>query len=309
MDFLLEKSWLLYILAGLAGYLVGSISVFRIIHRFLKKRYQDGTTDSVESGRDITAEPPVYSASVLGTDYGKKFGCITSVLDMLKVALPTLAVRLLFPDQDYYLVTALLAITGNSYPLYHKFKGGAGYSAILGAVFVINWFGVFIAHAAAMVLGYLFGSIGIMRLAGNILYIIGAIVLVVVICVAYSKTKGGHLMFSKLALSLPLFGKVFSQAFIVVFCRTTATLLASGVSVLEAFNILSGMTDNDVINLVNLKFLAEKHQCSPEKIVRMKKQGKSFANMHGEFKKAKAAKKQKPATAKKASDKKGKGRK
>jgi hypothetical protein len=67
--------------------------------------------------------------------------------------------------------------------------------------------------------------------------------------------------------------------------------------------------DHDIINLVNLKFLAEKHQCSPEKIVRLKKQGKSFANMHGEFKKAKAAKKQKKAATKKASGKKGKGRK
>ena len=44
-----------------------------------------------------------------------------------------------------------------------------------------------------------------------------------------------------------MFGKVFSQAFIVTFCRTTATLLAAGVSVLEAFNILTGMTDNDII--------------------------------------------------------------
>jgi hypothetical protein len=67
--------------------------------------------------------------------------------------------------------------------------------------------------------------------------------------------------------------------------------------------------DHDIINLVNLKFLAEKHQCSPEKIVRLKKQGKSFANMHGEFKKAKAQKSQKKAATKKASGKKGKGRK
>jgi hypothetical protein len=70
--------------------------------------------------------------------------------------------------------------------------------------------------------------------------------------------------------------------------------------------------DVDIINLVNLKFLAEKHQCSPEKIVRMKKQGKSFANMHGEFKKAKAEKKK--VIAKKSPDqktkaKKGKGKK
>jgi type IV pilus assembly protein PilC len=84
-------------------------------------------------------------------------------------------------------------------------------------------------------------------LAHNLLYIIGCIVLLVVSMVMISRNKGGHYMFSKLALRLPLFGKVFSQAFIVTFCRTTSTLLTSGVSVLEAFNILTGMTDNDII--------------------------------------------------------------
>ena len=169
MEVLLEKTWILWILAGLLGYLVGSISVFRIVHRLVKKKHKDNDAEALESDSD--SEPSIYSATVLGWKYGKKYGCITSIGDMLKVALPTLAVRLLFPEQDFYLATALLAITGNSYPLYYKFKGGAGYSAILGAVFVINWFGVFIAHTAAMVLGYLFGSIGMMRLAGNILYI------------------------------------------------------------------------------------------------------------------------------------------
>lgn len=84
-------------------------------------------------------------------------------------------------------------------------------------------------------------------LAHNILYIVGAIVLLVISMTVISKTKGGHYTFSKLILRLPLFGKIFSQAFIVTFCRTTATLLTSGVSVLEAFNILTGMTDNDII--------------------------------------------------------------
>jgi type IV pilus assembly protein PilC len=84
-------------------------------------------------------------------------------------------------------------------------------------------------------------------LAHNILYIVGTIVFIVVLAKVYSKTKKGHYAFSKLSLRLPLFGKVFSQAFIVTFCRTTSTLLTSGVSVLEAFNILTGMTNNDII--------------------------------------------------------------
>ena len=84
-------------------------------------------------------------------------------------------------------------------------------------------------------------------LAHNILYIIGAIVLFVFSISIFNKTKSGHLFFSKFILKMPLFGKLFSHAFIVTFCRTMATLLSSGASVLEVFNILVGMTSNDVI--------------------------------------------------------------
>jgi type IV pilus assembly protein PilC len=81
----------------------------------------------------------------------------------------------------------------------------------------------------------------------NILYIIGAVIVLIVLGVAASKTRKGHYLFSRIALALPLFGKVFSQAFVATFCRTTSTLLQAGVSVLEAFTIVTGMTDNDII--------------------------------------------------------------
>ena len=84
-------------------------------------------------------------------------------------------------------------------------------------------------------------------LAHNILYIIGSIVLFVFSIIFFNKTKGGHFMFSRLILKMPLFGKLMSQAFIITFCRTMSTLLTSGTSVLEVFNILIGMTNNDVI--------------------------------------------------------------
>jgi len=46
---------------------------------------------------------------------------------------------------------------------------------------------------------------------------------------------------------VPLIGKIISQAFIAMFCRTMSTLLGAGVSILDVFDILSGMTNNDVI--------------------------------------------------------------
>ncbi len=87
-------------------------------------------------------------------------------------------------------------------------------------------------------------------LCHNLLYIIGSVILLIGAAIAFSKTQKGHLILSKTVLRLPLFGKIFIHAFLVVFCRTMSTLLDAGVSVLDAFNILKGMTGNDIIRSV-----------------------------------------------------------
>jgi type IV pilus assembly protein PilC len=84
-------------------------------------------------------------------------------------------------------------------------------------------------------------------LRDNLPYIIGAIIFLVVSGVLLSKTTSGHYMFSRLVLRLPLFGKVLKQSFMTTFCRTMATLLHAGVSVLESLDILATMSGNDVI--------------------------------------------------------------
>ncbi len=84
-------------------------------------------------------------------------------------------------------------------------------------------------------------------LKSNLLYIVGFTVVLVVSTVFLSKTKKGHYFFSRLALTLPLMGKILSQAFVATFCKTMGTLIDAGVSVLEVFDILSTMSTNDVI--------------------------------------------------------------
>ena len=84
-------------------------------------------------------------------------------------------------------------------------------------------------------------------MANNLIFFIGGIVFLIVFTVLVAKTKGGHYIFSKLVLRLPLFGKIISQGFVTTFCRTMATLLSAGVSVLEVLDVLSGMTNNDII--------------------------------------------------------------
>ncbi len=81
----------------------------------------------------------------------------------------------------------------------------------------------------------------------NLIYIIGSVLLIITSAVLASKTKKGHYLFSRIALAIPLFGKVLSQAFVATFCKTMSTLIAAGVSVLEVFDILSTMSGNDII--------------------------------------------------------------
>jgi len=81
----------------------------------------------------------------------------------------------------------------------------------------------------------------------NLHYIIASVLFLIVFTVVASKTKKGHYFFSKITLVVPLFGKVISQAFVATFCRTMSTLIATGVSVLDVFDILSGMTNNDIM--------------------------------------------------------------
>lgn len=84
-------------------------------------------------------------------------------------------------------------------------------------------------------------------LAHYVIHIIVAVILLISSVITLNKTKTGHVFLSRFILKLPLFGKLISQAFIVTFCRTMATLLTSGASVIDVFNILIGMTSNDII--------------------------------------------------------------
>ena len=69
----------------------------------------------------------------------------------------------------------------------------------------------------------------------------------------YKKNAKVHYFFSKLALSIPLIGNLMKLAFITLLCKTTSTLLAAGVPVLDVFDILAAMTKNDIIKNTLIK--------------------------------------------------------
>ena len=75
-------------------------------------------------------------------------------LDILKGFLPTLVVKLLFPDQFYFLLAGLAAVVGHNWPIYHRFKGGTGMSTAYGALLVTDWLGAIICSVSGLLFGF-----------------------------------------------------------------------------------------------------------------------------------------------------------
>jgi acyl phosphate:glycerol-3-phosphate acyltransferase len=167
--YLQDKVWLLVILLVAAGYLFGSISFARIIHYFVKKTGSIDAFAEPVPHSDETFESSLVSATLVTKKLGARYGLTVSLLDMLKVALPALVVRLLLKDDPWYLIIALAGVIGHNYPVWYRFVGGRGESPIIGSVLVINWFSLFLANGAGLVLGYITGSVLVVRWSYHIL--------------------------------------------------------------------------------------------------------------------------------------------
>ncbi len=140
-------------LAAAVGYLVGSISSARIVTRLAAPDVDLAKTEFGIEGTEDKVESEIFSATTVSIHAGPRLGFLTVVLDMLKIAVPTLLFRLLHPSSPYFLLTATAGMVGHLWPLYHGFKGGRGMSAIYGGMFAIDWIGVFATSIGGMILG------------------------------------------------------------------------------------------------------------------------------------------------------------
>ena len=86
---------------------------------------------------------------------GWKAGCSVSLLDMLKVTLPVLAFKLLLPGQPYFLLVAVFAVVGNNWPVFYRFRGGSGISAVYGGLLVVDPLAIVVAALGGLVVGLL----------------------------------------------------------------------------------------------------------------------------------------------------------
>jgi glycerol-3-phosphate acyltransferase PlsY len=111
------------------------------------------------------------SATLVNKRVGAKYGCITSIADILKVAIPMLIAKLLFKTEPYYLIVPVFGMIGHYLPVYHNFIGGRGETIMLGSMFVASWFGTFAVNIVSILLGFITGSVVILRYAGYLLMI------------------------------------------------------------------------------------------------------------------------------------------
>lgn len=145
---------LIALAAALGGYLVGAVSMARLVTRLVAPSVR--VTDRFEvglAGSDKTLALGTVSASWVSHHVGSKWGFLTYVLDMLKVVVPAVVLRRLWPGQPYFLVAAAAAVAGHIWPVYYRFKGGRGISAIYGGFLVIDWIGFLVCSLGGMVLG------------------------------------------------------------------------------------------------------------------------------------------------------------
>lgn len=170
--FLENKPLLLISLCALTGYLTGSISFARIVYYSVTKNKKIEFYSEPVKNSDETFDTNFVSATLVNKRAGAKYGCITSIADILKVAIPMLIAKLLFKTEPYYLIVPVFGMIGHYLPVYHNFIGGRGETIMLGSMFVASWFGTIAVNIISIILGFITGSVAILRYAGYLLMIL-----------------------------------------------------------------------------------------------------------------------------------------
>jgi glycerol-3-phosphate acyltransferase PlsY len=159
------------ILVAAIGYLLGSISFARIVAAIVDPSKDVTKWHLSVPNTDLTYEDDAASATLVNLNIGARYGCLTSILDMVKVIVPMLILERLAPSQPYALIVSAAAMVGHNWPIYHHFHGGRGESVVYGSMLVIDPLGPVVTNVVAGMLGFLSGSVHVLRWGGMILLI------------------------------------------------------------------------------------------------------------------------------------------
>ncbi len=142
------------ILAALVSYLIGCISFSRIVTRLLApdtdiEEVRMPAADGGE-GQQLRNIGATTASLVLGP----KAGCTIGLLDILKGVVPVLLLRIIYPEEYYFLIAAVFVVVGHNWPIFFRFRGGGGISPTYGGFFVVDFIGTIVSAFAGMIFGF-----------------------------------------------------------------------------------------------------------------------------------------------------------
>lgn len=144
----------LAVLSASVMYLIGSISFARLVTRLWASGQDVTTFETPVDGTEERYKVLSIGGNSVSSVLGPKAGMTVGILDILKIFIPTQLFKLIIPDQPAYaLIAAVAGMAGHIWPIYYRFHGGSGFSAILGGLLVIDWPAVIITPVAGLFLG------------------------------------------------------------------------------------------------------------------------------------------------------------
>jgi acyl phosphate:glycerol-3-phosphate acyltransferase len=149
------------LLAAVSGYLAGSIPFAILVMRTFGKGQKLEETSLPVRGTDEAIRSSAVSATAVRLQLGSRYGCLTSILDMAKAAGVTVAFKLAYPGDPFFLVASGFAVVGHIWPIFHAFRGGRGQSPAIGGLFVVDWPTPLLIYPLAQGLGILTRSRGL----------------------------------------------------------------------------------------------------------------------------------------------------
>jgi acyl phosphate:glycerol-3-phosphate acyltransferase len=146
---------MLVVACAAASYLIGSLSFARLVTRLWSR--QDVTQFEIPVlGTEDHYKVLSIGANSVSSGLGPLAGMTVSVLDILKIILPVLFCKLYFDGQPVYmLIAAIAGLAGHVWPVFYRFHGGSGFSAILGGLLVIDPLAILVCTLSGLLLGML----------------------------------------------------------------------------------------------------------------------------------------------------------
>ncbi len=154
---------MIWVLAAVVGYLIGSINPASIIARVRGVDYR-----SVGSGNP--------GATNIGRALGKRTGILVGALDILKGFLPAIAFTLWTGDLGVGELAGFAAVVGHITSPFLKGRGGKGVATSLGAILAINWIWLLPVLAAFGIVFAVSRRMGIASLSASLMLIPASII-------------------------------------------------------------------------------------------------------------------------------------